>query len=180
MKKIKERLGEKDIRVLKGIIGLELHGVLSPTLSTKMGSHTYTLYWSISFSFNRLLKKSFVNITNDYRESDADEDYWRLDVKEAAEPENISYHYDEELSDKALAGPFSTINIWSVIKKISVYSKKMVNDEEHLEYDAVLVFHLENGQQLGLTHDLMFIKLTYDSERIKEMTKHCYERLCLE
>ncbi|GAA0491590.1 hypothetical protein GCM10008986_17180 [Salinibacillus aidingensis] len=180
MKIFRERLSDEELSILKGMIGLELNGILSPKVDTKYGSQTYTLDDSASFSLNQLQKKSYVIFTNHHKETDMGDDYWKLSVEELKHPKNIGYENDEYGYGYALTGNFAGIHIWSTINKIEIYTVDLSEYEEKLEYDAVLVFHFENGLKIAMSHLVFLIEISSDPEKINQMTENCSEKFVLE
>lgn len=178
MKNVQEVLSDKELAILKGMVGLELHHIMSPTISTDMGSSNYTLERSASFSFNLLQRKSYVVFTNHFKETYLGEDYWKLGIEENIHPKNIGHEKNEYGYE--LVGNMGMISIWSTIERIVVYSIDLADSEEQLEYDAVLVFRFENGQKVGMTHSVFLIEVSSDPVQIEKMIEPCFEKYCLQ
>jgi hypothetical protein len=173
----REMLSVKDLEILHGLIGKRFNGIVSPSVSTKFGSSTYTL--DITASFNFVEKEPYIVFSCHHLETESGIDFWRLEVEESMHPKNVGHEKIEELG-YALTGNMGMINIWSNIEKITVFTYHYEDEEEILEYDKVLLFSLENGQQIGMTHNVFFISVSSDPDEIEEMKEGCYERVRLE
>jgi len=178
MRTYHESLSNQDLDILRGMIGVELNGILSPEVSTRIGSSTYTLGMSASFSFLPIQKDRFVTITNHHRETEGYDDYWKIVIEERTHPKDIGYEKND--IGGALIGNLAMINIWSTITKITIYNYDVADEEEHLSYDAVLLFHFENGLQIGMAPSAILIEITCDEDEIEKMIEGCCERCYLE
>ena len=169
------------VAVLRSLIGSTSYRILAPCLQVA-GQH----FTSPSLSIETGLK-SYIAISCEWFETPfSRDDYWRIVISETNTPNGI-----EVRSDGALVAP-CTINFYRAepISSIELHASRWDwsddGDEEHVEYDSALLFHM-SGRRLfciwcqlngpGIATEVHF---TEDRELISEVLKGTQFRLRLD
>jgi hypothetical protein len=112
-------------------------------------------------------------------ETPHDEEYWKISVEKQEKPESIIFEMDDE---NMKIGPEKTeFLVESVVKGISIFSKELQTDFEHLFYDHVVVFQLENGKILCISamSGPCGVDIMMDEKDIQDVLERCYEKRVL-
>jgi len=149
----KALIGENGVRQLHKLLGSPLHSlVLHQTNVELQGSHHVL---SPSFSL-RTESGDYIIVENKWRETPGGWDYGRLLVRDASHPPSIDRAQAHNVANTLTMKPFQGV---PPVQKIDVFERVIASegssgpsyDNEHVRYDAAVVFRREDHSAFRLS-----------------------------
>jgi len=137
-------LPESQLKILRHLLGKVIFDIYSPALDV---DHQIISVVSLSLALEG--ERDFINVKNEWLETENDDDYWRLSFEQSDNPEGLSYETDETIGVLCFDSRASCIrlNKMSPIEKVEVFEANEENDDEVMSYDHAVLFHQQNGEQ---------------------------------
>ena len=175
------RLDEISLKPLKGLLGLRLYRILAPCL--QVAGQEFT---APSLSFEKEAKQ-YVVIACEWFESPYTwTDYWRFSISEQVQPAGIEISPDGAIVSPCTIHFYQPHTISSIQIRSSRWDWSNTEEEEHIEFDSLLLFNTHEGRQFciwchangpGIATEVHF---TQDGELISDLLKSTHRRLHLE
>lgn len=143
LKKFNEQLSDKVVNNLKQIINSTFLGIHTTSVDINPITNQYIL--SIGSLFYEIdNERYFINISNEWLETDLYSDYYRLKVFFDRKPIGIEYKNNAVYN--------APVSIWyegiQEIKKIEIYNFMDSEENEEVNYDSSLVFYFNDEKAL--------------------------------
>lgn len=148
MTEYKAHLPDSQLEILRCLLGKIIFDIWSPALE---------LHRQIISADNLSLalkgKSDFINVRNEWLETNEGEHYWRLSFEQSDKPEGLSYERHGRTGFLAFDFRASCIrlNKMSPIENVKVFEANEKNDDETISYDQAVLFRQQNGEQFCIT-----------------------------
>jgi hypothetical protein len=137
-------LPETQLKILRRLVGKIIYDVWSPVLEVHR-----QLISAVSLSLALEGERDFINVKNEWLETNDGDDYWRLSFEQSDKPEGLSYETDKTIGSPVFDSRASCIrlNKLSPIENVEVFEANEQNDDETISYDHAVLFRQQNGER---------------------------------
>ena len=140
----KAHLPDSQLKVLRRLVGQVIFDIWSPALDVR-----HQLISAVNLSLALEGERDFINVKNEWLETNDGDDYWRLSFEQSGKPEGLSYETDETIGSPVVDFRASCIrlNKMSPVENIEIFKANEENDDEAIFYDHAVLFRQQNGEQ---------------------------------